>query len=466
MPLPYYLSWIAIFAFGLHAFMAREKAWGIPACAVLATTIGWYLFDAIYNDYALYIVTIGQKSLKDSWWQVFLFICTYGFIAPLIHRSINRKLLGKSSFVIGCYKNRYLDSPQIQHSLDQTSKALLFAWLSLMAVAIYQVGGNVGPLFAPYLSGVKIDPWSRSRLGAGFDALLAFAGYIQLILTAGFGVLFAVSKNPRTRTIAGIVCLLSFPYYLFDRTRNTMLSTMVPGVLAWIFFRFRGSLILKIFILAGAFFVANSWMTTVMASRNESRSIFSASTEKGKQEGTEPIKHEGLNMFEELGWINLYIGSGHYKPNSGARYFAELVNPIPRALWKNKPLIGIDYAIARGQGDTGDDGLVTATISTGMIGQGVVNFGGFFGPVAAATLMALWTALLARQDLMARHELGRLLLYVSGLILTFNIGRDITLLVLYPFFFGLGMLWAWKTLHGGGSKEGELIRRAARELRK
>jgi hypothetical protein len=68
------------------------------------------------------------------------------------------------------------------------------------------------------------------------------------------------------------------------------------------------------------------------------------------------------------------------------RYFAELVNPIPRGLWKDKPEIGIDYAIARGQlwaGQAAGQAGVGATISTGMIGQGVVNFGPFFGVLAA-----------------------------------------------------------------------------------
>jgi hypothetical protein len=50
--------------------------------------------------------------------------------------------------------------------------------------------------------------------------------------------------------------------------------------------------------------------------------------------------------------------------------------------------------------------------------------------------MALWVALLARQDLLGR-EPARMLLYSVGMILTFNMGRDITLLVLYPFAFGL-----------------------------
>jgi len=47
------------------------------------------------------------------------------------------------------------------------------------------------------------------------------------------------------------------------------------------------------------------------------------------------------------------------------------VNPIPRGLWQGKTEIGIDYAIARGQGwdaQTEAQAGVGATISTGMIG--------------------------------------------------------------------------------------------------
>jgi hypothetical protein len=82
-------------------------------------------------------------------------------------------------------------------------------------------------------------------------------------------------------------------------------------------------------------------------------------------------KHAGLNMLEELAWVNNFIDKGTYAINYGQRYFAELVNSIPRGLWQDKPLIGIDYAIARGQlyGDQNEgEAGVGATISTGMIG--------------------------------------------------------------------------------------------------
>jgi hypothetical protein len=69
-----------------------------------------------------------------------------------------------------------------------------------------------------------------------------------------------------------------------------------------------------------------------------------------------------------------------------------------------------------------------------------VNFGPLFGPMAAALLMAVWVSMLARQDLKG-NDLGHLLLYAVGLVLTFNMGRDITLLVIYPFVFGSLLLY-------------------------
>jgi hypothetical protein len=82
-----------------------------------------------------------------------------------------------------------------------------------------------------------------------------------------------------------------------------------------------------------------------------------------------------------------------------------------------------------------------------MIGQGVVNFGPFFGVLAAALLMAIWVAILARQDLKG-EKTGRMLLFFIGVVLTFNLGRDITLITLYPFLFGYIMLTVWAQVHG------------------
>ena len=70
--------------------------------------------------------------------------------------------------------------------------------------------------------------------------------------------------------------------------------------------------------------------------------------------------------------------------------------------------------------------------------------------------MSLWVAVLARLDLHIQ-ELGRIPLYASGLILTFNLGRDITLITLYTFIFGSAIV-CW--LHYSSNHPAQRTRRA------
>ncbi|MCX6963463.1 MAG: hypothetical protein NTZ08_13610 [Verrucomicrobia bacterium] len=46
------------------------------------------------------------------------------------------------------------------------------------------------------------------------------------------------------------------------------------------------------------------------------------------------------------------------------------------------------------------------------------------------------------------QKTDRLLLYMVGMVLTFNLGRDITLLTLYPFLFGFIMLVVFSRARG------------------
>ena len=452
-PAGFYVGVLLLALASAYAWKMREFGLGIPMAAVLATVGVWYFGDALYNDYESYVREIGFKYLEAAWWQVALFIGTFLVLVPTLHRMINRRLLGQRSEFWALMQRGGIDNAEFQRRLDVATGLILGVWCLLMFIALVRTNFDVLGMFAPYVSG-KAQPWGRGRVGSGFDALISFANYLQIMLAASFGIVAAVAKNPRTRWIGIIVTALSLPWFLLDRTRNTMLAVALPGLIAWVFVRFRGGMFLKIAVLAAAFLVTEGWMKFVIETRSGGN-IAMAFQQLGiggvveKVESTD-TKHLGLNMFEELAWVNSFIDKGTYVVNNGARYFAELVNPIPRALWPGKPMIGIDYAIARGQlyGDAGDaQGGVGATISTGMIGQGVVNFGGFFGAIAAAALMAYWVVILARQDLMG-EKMGRMLLFFIGCVLTFNLGRDITLITLYPFLFGYFMISFWAKTHG------------------
>ena len=212
-----------------------------------------------------------------------------------------------------------------------------------------------------------------------------------------------------------------------------MLAVLVPGLLCLIFIRLRGRVVAQVATSVCAVVALSVWFSFVIAHRSSDTIVHALAT--SNLEDTIDAKHEGLNMFEELCWINKFLEEGTYQPNWGERYYGDLVNCVPRTLWPGKPRIGFDYAIARGFGTTKASDGINASIATGMIGQGVVNFGPWGGPPAAAFLVSLWVAALARFDLDA-NRLGRLPLYVFGLALTFNLGRDVTLLVAYPLLFG------------------------------
>jgi hypothetical protein len=408
---------------------------------VVATAAAWYLGDPLYNSYEEYVRTQGEEALTNAFWEVLLFFISLGIWVPVINQKLNGTL-GGQSHIIHMMRNLTIDTDQFQDQVNFITRLLLGPWLVLMMVALFRTDFDVVGIFFPYLAEGVAEPWSRGRLGGGIDALYSLASYVQLMLTALFGVAFVLSKRAHSMALAGMVYLISLPFFVFGRTRNAMIAVLLPAFMALVAFRVRGGIIVKLLVVILGFMSLEGWMKFVIANRDKGSMVGAMKSGGTQDESRKSRKHLGFNMLEELGFINYFIDNGAYKVNWGTRYLAELANPIPRVLWPGKPEIGTDYAIARGMsyGASASTGGVAATVSTGMIGQGVVNFGRILGPIAAALLMAVWVAVLARQDLMG-NDIGHLLLYAIGLVLTFNMGRDVTVLVLYPFIFGWLLLW-------------------------
>jgi len=406
---------------------------------VLLTVGAWYLGDPLYNGYSQYLFKFGQQVLDAAWWEVLLFLISFALLVVPVNAKVNGELAAEGGKILRVMETRAIDSPQFQDQIQRIALLMLPAWTFLMLVALLRTKWDIVGIFFPYL-GVKADPWARDRIGSGFDAFLALAVYLQLMLTGLYGAVLALAKRPMPLLLAGTVFFLSAPFYVFDRTRSYILAILLPGFMAFVGLRLRGGNLMRLAVIIVSFLVLQSWMKFIIENRDKV-AISEAFNYGGLklEDSTQRVKkHLGFNMYEELGYINYFIENGRYKVNWGGRYFAEIVNPIPRVIWPGKPMIGIDYAVARGMAYGDQDaksGGVAASISTGMIGQGVVNFGCFLGPIAAALLMAFWVAILARQDYLGQN-LGYLLLYAIGLVLTFNMGRDITLLVVYPFIFG------------------------------
>jgi oligosaccharide repeat unit polymerase len=408
--------------------LLNRDTFGITV-AVYVTIFAWYFVDPFINpeqyDY------LPSSSLGQSYGQVLLFLIGFRVFMPVAIRWIVRR---PSS---GVFDTRLTP--------EQILIAVGALWLLLFVIGIARMGGDVMGAVLPLDSRGGALMWGRAAVETGASGfLISFAGYLFNAVTAFLGVLVFFQRNIAWRLLAGAMFAITLPYFFFAGARSQFLAAVLPFILTYLFCG-RHLLILRLAILAIAFFCLNEGFKFVTEFRLGGFREVLASENPYELLG-EDSTIRGLNMIEELCFVNTYLETGAGSPAYGARYLNELLNFIPRVIWPSKPLLGVDYAKWRGYEDLDSDLGVNTTVASGMIGGGVLNFGQIFGPVAAGILMALWAGLLIRWW-EQRKSLLRLALFMLGVGLTFNLGRDITLLVLWPvvfayFFVRLTEIWA------------------------
>ena len=410
--------------------LLKGDSFGI-AVVVYVTVFAWYFVDPFINpeqyDY------IPSYLLGQSYGQVALFLIGFRVFIPAAMRWIVRR-------------RRARDVPQA-FSPEQILIAAGAIWLLLFAIGVARLDGDViGALF-PIDSRAGVTMWGRGAVessATGF--LIASAGYLFNAVAAFLGVLVFFQRSTFWRLLAGAMFAITLPYFYFEGARSHFLAALLPFIITYVFYG-RHLLLVKLAVLAVAFVCLDHGLKLVTAFRGTGfRDLLAA--ENPHELVDEDLRQSGLNMIQELCFANAYLDLGAGSPAYGGRYLNELVNFVPRAIWPSKPLIGIDYAKWRGLEDPESELGVFATVSTGVIGGGVLNFGETFGPVAAGILIALWTGLLIRWW-EQRQSLLRLALFMVGAALTFNLGRDISLLVLWPVIFAyslvrVGEFWAAK----------------------
>lgn len=410
--------------------LLNRNAFGVTVM-VYITVFAWYFVDPFINpeqyDY------LPSSLLEKSYGQVLLFLIGFRVFTPVAIRWLVRR---RSS---GIFDTRLTP--------EEILVAAAGIWLVLFIIGIARMGGDVIGAVFPIDGRAGPSMWGRDALessGSGF--LISFGGYLFNAVTAFLGVLVFFQRTTARRLLAGAMFAITLPYFFLAGARSHFLAAVLPFIITYLFYG-RHLLILKLAILAVAFFCLNEGFKFVTAFRGTGFREVLAS-ENPYELMDEHMQQRGLNMTQELCFVNTYLETGGGSPAYGTRYLNELLNFVPRMIWPSKPLIGIDYAKWRGfESDTSELGVNT-TVSSGMIGGGVLNFGQIFGPVAAGILMALWTGLLIRWW-EQRKSLLRLVLFMLGVGLTFNLGRDVSMLVLWPvifayFFVRLAEIWATK----------------------
>ena len=417
--LTFYLAAAVLVALTIESCikLLNRNTFGITLM-VYVTVFAWYFVDPFINpeeyDY------LPPFSLGQSYGQVLLFLIGFRVFTPAITRWIVRR----PSFAI-------FDTRLTPREILVATGAI---WLLLFLIGIYRMNGDVIGAVLPLDGRGGETMWGRGAVSSSaMGFLISFGGYLFNAATAFLGALIFFQRSTAWRLLAGAMFAITLPSFFFAGTRSHFLAAVLPFIITYLFYG-RHLLILKLTILAIAFFCLKEGFKFVTAFRGTGFRDVLASENPYELMDEDMERQTGLNMIQELCFVNTYLETGGGSPAYGARYVNELLNFIPRMIWPSKPLIGIDYAKWRGfESDTSELGVNT-TVSSGMIGGGVLNFGQIFGPFAAGILMALWTGLLIRWW-EQRKSLLRLVLFMLGVGLTFNLGRDISMLVLWPVIF-------------------------------
>ena len=239
LPLSFWVVITLLMGSGIWAWTRMHNGTGLPTLIVLGTVGAWYVGDAFYNDYANNHAKLFEPDiLQSAWWQVAWFLSVFLVATPWIHRRINARLLGRRSGVLQMLKHG-VDQPAFQKQLNQLFFGCVSIWAILAVIAVIILKGEVLHYFLPFL-GYQASPWSHGRVGAGFDFLSIIAIYLELLDASIFGVVAALSTHRRVRWLALFYCLLTWPNFIFSRTRNTLLAVVIPAVLSWVFLRLRG----------------------------------------------------------------------------------------------------------------------------------------------------------------------------------------------------------------------------------
>lgn len=433
-PWTFWVVVVALIGLVTEACHRIRKGWAIPALLVYGTVGVWYVGNLIQTGPAEFLGVFGANLTNLALLQVFLFLAAYrGFVYKMLPRN---------------------DDPQAAISVaarfrpavvSRFFRLTFLAWLFLFIVGVAIAKGQfLAIVWPPSSSSEKVGMFNRVGVGGGADFLLSTAGYIYLLFCATFGMIFVLARR-QTRWFALLMMAFTWPYFLFSPARSLMLALIVPGIACYLVAT-RGGWLKKGVVAAVLCAAIHLWFGQVMHFRDSEAGEYRVGSMLDFSH--EQTQQYGLDMLAELCFMDSFVQTGIYKPNWGERYFAEVANVIPRVIWPGKPLIGYDYAYVRGfRDESADEEAVFATVSTGLIGQGIANFGRFFGVLAAAFLMTLWTLILAKLW-RRRFELPRFFLFLVGCGLTFNMGRDITLLVLWPFVFGYGFVLLVERLTG------------------
>jgi oligosaccharide repeat unit polymerase len=336
--------------------------------------------------------------------------------------------LSAVSFLVAYHQSRPRLFDGFGRRLEVIEKPDLQWKLFLVAVAIGIAPMLVYSGFDPsvFLEGVGTfgKRWggtlARERYGGVRDALLELQMFLKAAVPLAGVILLSRRVGTARRVAVGVFLLWMLLRAVGNATRTEMIQIGLPilavGYVALNPRRQR----LAVLCLPLLAVVGYVWSAAVVISRTSGQFEWSAA---------DRADYAGNEMFRELLYLTTRVprDMDHLY---GVTYYTQLVNPVPRFLWPNKPTTDAGLLLAQAAGEVDSGGEAYLTRSPGLIGEMYWNF----GLVGVIGLSALGGFLVRSWDELRETAQTRpftFIVYIGGLGNLFLFGRSFNLHTLY-----------------------------------
>jgi oligosaccharide repeat unit polymerase len=261
----------------------------------------------------------------------------------------------------------------------------------------------------------------RGRYGDARAAFLTIEMFVGAVAPFAAILLFSRTSTLVQKSFCTLVVVWPMLRSYGSATRSSMIIAAGCSVVAVLYWKatpaLRKTAILAALVCAPLFYA-------LMAAIVESRGSGEFSWEARNR-----AQYVGNEMFRELLFITSKVPAvGDYQ--YGYNYYVQLVNPIPRFLWPDKPTLDTGLLMASMYGEVDTHGEAILTISPGLIGEmylsfgviGIVGLSGFGG-----WLVKGWDRI---PDLFSQ-SLPTMMFYSGGLGALFIMGRSFNMHMFY-----------------------------------
>jgi oligosaccharide repeat unit polymerase len=393
----------------------------------------WYLLEAIMLPALLRTYTQEQYNFG----VLCITLALAGFLLGYHHTS------GCSVFPVLGEKLTLFD--------DQTWlwRLVLFGAVIGFAPVVYVTGTQFSEMFEGMM-GMRVT-WGgvlgRGRYGDARAAFLELERFVGAV--APFAAILLVSRG--STVVQRLFCALVIAWPAIRAFGTGTRSSLIPSVgsLLAVFFWKATPAWRKKMIYAALF--SAPFVYWLMAAI-----VVSRGTGAFAWQDREKAAYVGNEMFRELLFINKKVPA-ELPHQWGYSYYVQLVNPIPRFLWPDKPTMDAGLLLAKAYGIVTESGVAYLSVSPGLIGEMYLEF----GVVGILVLSFFGGWLVKGWDLILRYysqSLAAMVYYSAGLAVLLMMGRGFSMAALYGLL-GLALLaWFIRYLNPHAASEAFAIR--------